>query len=60
MINNGKKAAKSAAILKEQGAENIFMFSTHANFLNGSEITLEHSDIDELLVTNTIPITHFM
>jgi ribose-phosphate pyrophosphokinase len=60
MINNGKKAAKSASILKEQGAENIFMFSTHANFLNGCEKTLEHSDIDELLVTNTIPITHFM
>ncbi|MGZ8460670.1 MAG: ribose-phosphate diphosphokinase [Candidatus Deferrimicrobiaceae bacterium] len=56
MVDTAGTLAQSAAALRRKGAKHIYACATHA-VLSGSAIDrLEKSEIEELVVTNTIPL----
>lgn len=54
IINGGSTAIEAARILKENGAKKIVMYSTHAILADDASEKLQGSDLDELVVTDTI------
>jgi ribose-phosphate pyrophosphokinase len=46
----------AASLLKERGAEKIFVSATHGVFASPAFERLEQAPIDEVVVTNTIPL----
>ncbi|MEX0989113.1 MAG: ribose-phosphate diphosphokinase [Actinomycetota bacterium] len=57
MIDTGGTVAKGAVALAQQGAGPIYAAATHA-ILSGKAVqNLEESPIQEVVVTNTVPIT---
>jgi ribose-phosphate pyrophosphokinase len=56
IIDTGSTLAKAASLMKEKGALSVRAFCTHP-VLSGKAIeTIENSVIDELVVTDTIPL----
>jgi ribose-phosphate pyrophosphokinase len=56
IIDTGSTLAKAAMLMKEKGALSVRAFCTHP-VLSGKAIeTIENSVIDELVVTDTIPL----
>ncbi|HEY7987528.1 MAG TPA: ribose-phosphate pyrophosphokinase [Methylophilaceae bacterium] len=56
MVDTANTLCEAAAALKEQGAVKVVSYCTHA-VLSGSAIErVTQSDLDELVVTNTIPL----
>ncbi|MBU1702378.1 MAG: ribose-phosphate pyrophosphokinase [Candidatus Eisenbacteria bacterium] len=58
MISTGGTLARAAAALKENGARTIYAGCTHAILTEKSFENLRNSDIQELVVTDTIPQEH--
>lgn len=57
LVDTGGTLCKAAHALKEQGALKTIAYCTHP-VLSGHAIqNIEHSEIDELVVTNTIPLS---
>ncbi|MDG4836623.1 ribose-phosphate diphosphokinase [Micromonospora sp. WMMD967] len=56
MIDTGGTIAKAADILKEQGAAEIVVASTHALLSDPATERLKNSSISEIVVTNTLPL----
>ncbi|MGI5525383.1 ribose-phosphate diphosphokinase [Micromonospora sp. CA-259024] len=56
MIDTGGTIAKAAAILKESGAAEIVVASTHALLSDPATERLKNSSISEIVVTNTLPL----
>ena len=57
MIDTGGTLCKAAEALKERGAKRVFAYATHAVF-SGSAAKNRASDaLDEVVVTDTIPLT---
>lgn len=54
MVSSGGTIAMAAAILKENGAENISVFATHAVFSENAPKILENSLVKSVYVTDTI------
>ncbi len=56
MVDTAGTLCKAAAALKEHGAAKVVAYATHA-VLSGPAIdNIEHSQLDELVVTDTIPV----
>jgi ribose-phosphate pyrophosphokinase len=56
IIDTGSTLCKAAEALKIQGAKRVFAYATHPVFSGMAASNLELSVIDEIVVTNTIPL----
>ncbi|MBT6327858.1 MAG: ribose-phosphate pyrophosphokinase, partial [Candidatus Thioglobus sp.] len=58
MVDTAGTLCQAAAILKEKGAKKVVAYATHA-VLSGDAISnIENSELDELVTTNTIPLSN--
>lgn len=57
MIDTGGTLCKAAAALKERGAKRVFAYATHAVFSGAAAENLASPALDEVVVTDTIPLT---
>ncbi|MCL5256085.1 MAG: ribose-phosphate pyrophosphokinase [Gammaproteobacteria bacterium] len=60
MIDTGGTLCKAAEALKEQGAKRVFAYATHAVFSGNAPEIISNSVIDELIITDTIPLSAAM
>lgn len=56
MIDTGGTLVKAAEALKERGARRVFAYATHAVFSGTAASNLANSALDEVVVTDTIPL----
>lgn len=56
MIDTGGTLCKAAEALKEHGARRVFAYATHAVFSGNAVENLENSVIDEIIITDSIPL----
>lgn len=56
MISTGGTLVEAAKLLKSRGAEKIYVCATHAIFAGNALEMIAESEIDELIVTDTIPL----
>ncbi len=56
MIDTGGTLAKAASALKDNGARKVYAYATHAIFSGNAPKNLEESVIDEIIVTDSIPL----
>jgi len=56
MIDTAGTLVKAAEVLKERGAKSVFAYCTHPVFSGPAVERIAHSRIDEVVVTNTIPL----
>lgn len=54
VINSGSTVVEAARILRENGAKKIYVYATHAIFAGDAVKKLANSEIDEVVVTDTI------
>ncbi len=57
IIATGSSLVRGAAALKQQGAKSIFAVVTHGILSNDAPDKLRESDIDSLVITDSIPLT---
>jgi ribose-phosphate pyrophosphokinase len=57
MIDTANTLVKAAEALKSQGATKILAYATHAVFSGQAVSRIAHSEIDEVVVTDTIPLS---
>jgi ribose-phosphate pyrophosphokinase len=57
MIDTGGTLVKAAEALKERGARRVFAYATHAVFSGAAATNLANTALDEVVVTDTIPLT---
>jgi ribose-phosphate pyrophosphokinase len=57
MIDTAGTLVKAADVLKERGARSIYAYCTHPVFSGPAVDRLKASQIDEVVVTNTIPLS---
>ncbi|GAA5219194.1 ribose-phosphate pyrophosphokinase [Corallincola platygyrae] len=56
MIDTGGTLCKAAEALKEHGAKRVFAYATHPVFSGNAIANIKDSVIDEVVVTDTIPL----
>ena len=56
MIDTAGTLAKAAAALKERGAKSVVAYATHPVFSGNAYENINNSDLDEVVVTDTIQI----
>jgi ribose-phosphate pyrophosphokinase len=56
IIDTGSTLAKAAQLMKDKGALSVRAFCTHPVLSGKAFETIENSVIDELVVTDTIPL----
>ncbi|MBQ1782517.1 MAG: ribose-phosphate pyrophosphokinase [Gammaproteobacteria bacterium] len=56
MIDTGGTLCKAATALKERGAKRVFAYATHAVFSGNAATNIKNSVIDEVVITDTIPL----
>lgn len=57
MIDTANTLCKAASALKERGAERVLAYATHPVFSGEAIARLTTSDIDQVVVTDTIPLS---
>ncbi|NDV13267.1 MULTISPECIES: ribose-phosphate pyrophosphokinase [Crenobacter] len=57
MIDTANTLCKAASALKERGAERVLAYATHAVFSGQAVDRINNSDIDQVVVTDTIPLS---
>lgn len=57
IIDTGGTLCKAAEALKERGAKGVTAYCTHAVLSGGAIARIAASELDELVVTDTIPLT---
>jgi len=57
IVDTANTLCKAATALKEHGAVKVVAYCTHAVLSGGAVPRIETSDMDELVVTDTIPLT---
>jgi len=57
MIDTAGTLVKAAEVLKERGARSVYAYCTHPVFSGPALERIASSQIDEVVVTNTIPLT---
>ncbi|WP_026317652.1 ribose-phosphate pyrophosphokinase [Algicola sagamiensis] len=60
MIDTGGTLCKAAEALKEHGAKRVFAYATHPIFSGNAAENIQNSVIDEVVITDTIPLTDEM
>jgi len=56
MIDTAGTLVKAAEVLKERGAKSVFAYCTHPVFSGPAIERIKTSQIDEVVITNTIPL----
>lgn len=56
LVDTAGTLCKAAAALKEHGAAKVVAYCTHAVLSGAAVSNIENSDLDELVVSNTIPL----
>jgi len=57
MVDTANTLCEAAAALKNQGAKKVVAYATHPVLSGGAADRIANSALDELVVTNTIPLT---
>jgi ribose-phosphate pyrophosphokinase len=57
MIDTAGTLVKAADVLKERGARSVYAYCTHAVFSGPAIERIRNSAIDEVVITNTIPMS---
>ncbi|WP_096619920.1 ribose-phosphate pyrophosphokinase [Candidatus Enterovibrio altilux] len=57
MIDTGGTLCRAAEALKNHGAKRVFAYATHAVFSGNAAQNIKNSVIDEVIVTDSIPLT---
>ena len=57
MVDTANTLVKAASALKEHGALKVVAYCTHAVLSGGAAERVQNSDLDELVVTDTIPLS---
>ena len=57
MIDTANTLCKAASALKERGAERVLAYATHPVFSGEAASRIASSDIDQVVVTDTIPLS---
>jgi len=57
MIDTGGTLCQAAKALKERGAKRVFAYATHPVFSGNAPKNIAESVLDEVVVTDTIPLT---
>ena len=57
MVDTAGTLCKAAEVLKKEGATKVVAYCTHAVLSGGAVGRISQSDLDELVVTDTIPLT---
>jgi len=57
MIDTAGTLVKAAEVLKERGARNVYAYCTHPVFSGPAIERLKNSSLDEVVITNTIPLS---
>lgn len=57
MVDTAGTLCQAAGILKEKGAKKVVAYATHAVLSGGAISNIKNSELDELVTTNTIPLT---
>jgi len=57
MVDTAGTLCKAAQVLKQEGATKVVAYCTHAVLSGGAVERIASSDIDELVVTDTIPLS---
>ena len=57
MIDTAGTLAKAAVALKEKGAKSVIAYATHPVFSGNAYKTIDESELDEVIVTDTIPLS---
>nr|WP_220488650.1 ribose-phosphate pyrophosphokinase [Aliivibrio sp. SR45-2] len=60
MIDTGGTLCKAAEALKERGAKRVFAYATHAVFSGTAAHNIANSVIDQVVVTDSIPLSKEM
>lgn len=60
MIDTGGTLAKAAEALKANGAKRVYAYATHAIFSGNAPNNLKESVIDEIVVTDSVPLSKDM
>ncbi|RUO21226.1 ribose-phosphate pyrophosphokinase [Aliidiomarina iranensis] len=60
MIDTGGTLCKAAEALKKNGAKRVFAYATHPVFSGNAVENLKNSAIDEVIVTDSIPLSEEM
>ena len=60
MIDTGGTLCKAAEALKERGAKRVFAYATHAVFSGVAAKNIAESMIDEVIITDSIPLSDEM
>jgi ribose-phosphate pyrophosphokinase len=56
MVDTAGTLVKAAQVLKEEGAKKVVAYCTHPVLSGGAIERIQNSDLDELVVTDTIPL----
>jgi ribose-phosphate pyrophosphokinase len=57
MIDTAGTLVKAAEVLKERGARSVFAYCTHPVFSGPAIERIRNSALDEVVITNTIPLS---
>jgi ribose-phosphate pyrophosphokinase len=57
MVDTAGTLCKAAQVLKEEGATRVVAYCTHPVLSGGAVERISASDLDELVVTDTIPLS---
>jgi len=57
MIDTGGTLCKAAQVLKERGAQKVFAYCTHPVLSGGAAARIADSELDEVVVCDTIPLS---
>ncbi|MCD2342486.1 ribose-phosphate pyrophosphokinase [Ideonella azotifigens] len=57
MIDTAGTLVKAAEVLKDRGAKHVFAYCTHAVFSGPAIERIKGSHLDEVVITNTIPLS---
>ncbi len=57
MIDTANTLCKAASALKERGAQRVLAYASHAVFSGQAVDRINNSDIDEVVITDTIPLS---
>ncbi len=56
MVDTANTLCEAAAALKKHGAKKVLAYATHPVLSGGAAERIQNSELDELVVTNTIPL----
>ncbi|WP_157266058.1 ribose-phosphate pyrophosphokinase [Azohydromonas aeria] len=57
MIDTAGTLVKAAEVLKDRGAKNVYAYCTHSVFSGPAIERIRNSALDEVVITNTIPLS---